>query len=209
MNLTVPNHCTECEKPVVSIPLVTGGILALWCNEHLTIASEALVARLGQDTHKIIFSVVEHQVWFWEDDIRNALQAALDTLFEDIARDLHNVKDSIYGLENLIRVKAKEFAGILEFGQQEAHVIRKIAPLWMSPAYIDDIGAPLGEETAKILEAIKGRLISPSIAEIMVCLALSAKRAASYRGQDNSAVLINVERNIWNSHKITLGGINV
>ncbi len=205
--INVTDCCVECDHLALSVPLITGASLALWCNDHLIVARDVLIKRLGRETHNIIFSVIEHKIWFWEYDILHALQSALDTLFEEIALDLYNVEDSIYGLEDLIRVKANEFAKVLEFGQQEDHVIKKIAPLWMSPAYINDIGAPLGEETAKILEAIKGRLISPPMAEIMVCLALSAKRAASYQGQDNSAILINVERNIWNSHRQTLGEI--
>ncbi len=134
-----------------------------------------------------------------------ALQAALDALFEDIAQDLHNVENSIYGLEDLIRVKAKELIGVIEFSQQEDAVIAKILPMWMSADYIDDIGGPLGKNTTDLFKSLRKGFIPPGMGEIMVCLALSAKRAASYQGSDNSAMLINVERNIWNSHKITLG----
>jgi len=203
--LTITKCCVECRNLVVKIPLVTGASMALWCNEHLAIANEVLIARLGQPTHNIIFSVLDHQVWFWERDIQMALQAALDTLFEDVAQDLHNVENSIYGLEDLIRVKAKEFIGVIEFSQQKDDVITKILPLWMSADYIYDIGGPLGKNTTDLFENLRKGFITPGMGEIMVCLALSAKRAASYQGCDNSAMLINVERNIWNSHKITLG----
>ena len=205
MSLTITKLCVECEKPAVSVPLITGFHLALWCNDHLVIANGASIARLGRDIHDFVFSVVNHNVWFWEADISSALQAALDTFFEEMARDLYNVEESVFGLEDLIRAKARELQGVIQFSQQEEATIKTIMTAWLSPGYIKDIKGPLGKDTSDLIEALRKGFISAETAQILTCMTLSAKRAASYEGRDNSSILISVERNIWDSHRIMLG----
>ncbi|HEC61588.1 MAG TPA: hypothetical protein ENI27_04970 [bacterium] len=210
MNLpvTITKLCLECDNPAVTVPLVTDRTLTLWCNYHLLIACDASITRLGRDTHDFIFSVIPHDVWFWEIDISNALQAALETFFEGVAQNLYNVETSVYGLEELIRVKAKELRGVIQFSQQKRHDIEKIMRVWLTPGYIDDIDGPLGKNTSDVMRVVARNLISSETAEILTCMTLSAKRAASYEGRNNCAVLVKVERNIWQSHKTTLGAIN-
>ena len=207
--LTITKLCVECRRPAVTVPLVTGGAVALWCNDHLAVACEASIVHLGRDIHNFIFSVMEHDIWFWEVDISHALQASIDALFEEIARDLYNVTESIFGLEDLIRVKAKELRGTIKFSQQDNATILKILPIWLSPGYIVDIKGPLGKETSDIIGILGKGPMSPATAQTLTCMTLSAKRAASYEGRDNCAILTKVEQNIWTSHKLTLGGLNV
>ncbi len=201
-------NCVECNKPVISIPLITGIPLELWCNDHLAAPCAISISRLGRQTHDVIFSVIEHNVWFWERDIRYALQAALDTFFEEIARDPYNTATTEWGLEELIRVKAKELMGIIEFSQQEEPTIKKILQVWLTPGYISDIKGPLGKDTADFIGKISRGFISPAMAEILTCMTLAAKRAASYEEYDNSAVLIKIEQDIWKEHRITIGGLD-
>ncbi len=210
MNLpvTITKLCLECDNPAVTVPLVTDRTLTLWCNDHLLIACDASITRLGRDTHDFIFSVIPHDVWFWEIDISNALQAALETFFESVAQNLYNVETSVYGLEELIRVKAKELRGVIQFSQQEKHDIEKIMSVWLTHGFIDDIDGPLVKNTSDVMRVVAKGLISSGTAEILTCMTLSAKRAASYKEHDHSAVLIKIEQNIWEAHKTTLGVTN-
>ena len=207
--VNITKCCVECDKPSIVVPLITGASLELWCDDHIIVAGRASISRLGQRTHNFIFSTIKHDVWFWEIDIHNALQAALDTFFEEIADNLYNAEESICGLEELIRTKAKELEGVIKFSQQEKHTIETILRVWLSPGYINDIDGPLGKPTSDLIGVLAKGFVSPAMTEILTCMALSAKRAASYEGHDNSAVLIQVEQSIWESHRITIGEINV
>ena len=200
--------CVECDSQAIGVPMITGTPLVLWCNDHLGVAREASILRLGRQTHDFIFSVVEHRVWFWEPDIRNALQAGLDTFFEAVAMNLYHDENFVSGAEDLIRTKATELEGVIKFSQQDDHTIKNILLLWLTPGYISDIDGPLGKDTMAFVEKTGKRHMSPIVAEILTCMTLAAKRASSYTGHDNSAALIAVERAIWESHKNTLAQIS-
>lgn len=195
------NSCIACDKQSISVPMVTGKYLSLWCIDDLVHARTRSMDRMGDDTHLFIFSIKKHQEWFWEADIRDPLDTMLDVLFEDIAAHLHDADRSLPDLEDVIRVKAKEYENAIAFTMHDPSKIHETITMWLQPEYINGIGGPLGEETQEIYKFLSFKALSPSTSNSFACMILSAKRAELYANHKYSTELTKIETTIWKSHK--------
>lgn len=181
--------------------MVTGTNLSLWCSDHLIHARSRVIDRLGRNAHNFIFSIKNHQEWFWEADIRDPLGTMLNVLFEDIAAHLHDADRSNPDLEDVIRIKAEEYEKAIAFTMHDPSEIQKTVTRWLQPGYIKGIGPPLGEGTQEIYKSLSFKLIGAYTATNLACMALSAKRAELYANHKHAKELTRIETIIWESHR--------
>jgi len=195
--------CTECDKPSVKAHLITGDDLEFWCIDHLVDAQDIAKNQLGEETFNFIFSSLEHDIWFFGIDIQTALSCTIIDYFTELARGLYRTEmdELVHDNAELVKIKSKEYAGTIEFSEQENKIIMDMLNVWINRNYVQNIGEPLGKDTYKIVDNYYNEPMSPETFRHLICMILAAKRAEGYANHEFAEHLIQMEKALWETHR--------
>jgi len=205
------DSCLECDQPAVPFKMVTGDELHHWCKHHMVDANDVAIEYLGLETANFIGNSDQHNIWFWAQDIQHNLSTAIIDFFTEMGRDLYrsrgipDMRAVVDASADILRLKAKEYRGAIEFSKEQHVEVMKIMSVWLTKPYVHDIGGPLGEETKTIVSSHRDVALTPDIFHHLICMVLAAKRATSYANSEHAERLILWETTVWENHKQQLG----
>lgn len=196
--------CIECGKPSVSVRLITGDDIDLWCKEHLFDARDSMLRFISKETQDIVFDANEHELWYWGADIQSGLSTVVRDFLTELASDLSADTEMIRVNADLVTIKAKEYRGAIEVPKQLRTSLAGMPEYWLGAPYVAAIGEPFGKKTADIIDEYSRKYVDNQIVKDLVCIVLAAKRAEGYVSHKHAERLIAIEEALWTIHRENL-----